>query len=727
MLRSSRSLFSPVMASLAVLTLLLVSAAVSAQQVDWFHKFGAAGYYDEAWAVAVDATGVYVTGRTTSPLPGTVGEGLDGFVRKYSLGGKLLWSRQFNIQAQDHPFAIAVDDSGIYIAGFTEGDTYGGFVSRMTPAGEVIWTHVFDSQKLDFAWSVAVHDTGIYVGGEIARDAVIGKLGFDGREQWFSARFGTTPDDRFTDVKVDDTGVYGVGSIGAADVRRFDFNGQQIGQLGDGIRQGSSLVLDATGIYVAGHRYSSFSDYRLWKFNASGALSWSRVLQIPAEDLALEAGGLYVLQPNGYGAQPLVAKYTLGGHFIWQGVLPESLGGYDLAVREGALYIAGSAFGQAEAEHDSFLTRFLPDRPPQLRTLGEIDGSPALATLVHDSAAPSVVVRVRNAVTGATISRVNFPARLHPQNLLVLPDRNGNGAPELALLGINEANGNVVAQVRDARSGALLNSIFFNKGNVTRASVVVPGAGAEGHPALGVLGVSATDLFRSVELKDAVTGAPIRAIGFDPMNLHEPLADLIVVPDVNGNGSPELAMLAIGNEGGYVAVKDAVSSASISDIYARSCVRDVAVLPDVNGNGVVEVATLTSGCFGRLERVQVDVSDALTGEQSVLLGYGKLARPVELVPLPVFDGNGAPQLGVLALNVSADKDVLSVKDTATNEWLYNVTFSHEGYRHRDIVRLLDTNGNGRPDVAQLQERRSDGSLRIMIKDAATGAFIRVLP
>jgi hypothetical protein len=30
-------------------------------------------------------------------------------------------------------------------------------------------------------------------------------------------------------------------------------------------------------------------------------------------------------------------------------------------------------------------------------------------------------------------------------------------------------------------------------------------------------------------------------------------------------------------------------------------------------------------------------------------------------------------------------------------------------------------------VAQLQERRSDGALRVMIKDSTTGALIRVLP
>jgi hypothetical protein len=96
------------------------------------------------------------------------------------------------------------------------------------------------------------------------------------------------------------------------------------------------------------------------------------------------------------------------------------------------------------------------------------------------------------------------------------------------------------------------------------------------------------------------------------------------------------------------------------------------------------------------------------------------------VPLPDFDGNGAPQLGVVALDVSKDKDVVSVKDTATNQWMRNVTFLRDGYRNRGVVRVPDINGNGRPEVAQLQERRSECGLRVIIKDALTRVLIRVV-
>jgi hypothetical protein len=409
--------------------------------------------------------------------------------------------------------------------------------------------------------------------------------------------------------------------------------------------------------------------------------------------------------------------------------LGERLGAYGAAVHDGDVYVAGAAFAGGETETNSFVARLSATRPPELLSLGRIDGAPALATLEHDTTVPSVTVTVRNAASGATIGRVSFPAQVHPYELAALPDRNGNGAPELVLLGIHETTGNVVAQVRDARSGLLLDSVWFDKSYVPRRFVVVPGVGVNGQPSLAVLGASSVSRTLRVEIKDSVTGASIRTIPFDYASENEPHSDLAVIPDTNGNGSPELAMvaMAIPGAGSRVLIKEALRGETIKQIYFPSdyCVRDFEVAPDVDGNGYGELAALLQGC--RTGRVQVDLRDSSSTGQSALLGYGRFARPVALVVLPDFDGNGAPQLGVMALNVSADKDALSVKDSATNLWTHSVTFLHEGYRHRGVTRMPDLNGNGSPEVAQLQERRSDGYLRVMIKDAQTGAFIRVLP
>src|SRR6185295_11877014 len=53
--------------------------------------------YDDGTAIAVDATGVYVAGRTEGVLPGQVEGGkIDGFVRKYDFSGIEIWTRQFS-------------------------------------------------------------------------------------------------------------------------------------------------------------------------------------------------------------------------------------------------------------------------------------------------------------------------------------------------------------------------------------------------------------------------------------------------------------------------------------------------------------------------------------------------------------------------------------------------------------------------------------------------------
>jgi hypothetical protein len=49
----------------------------------WTRQYGTSGF-DRAMGIAVDATGVYVAGRTDGALPGQVNAGLiDAYVRKW--------------------------------------------------------------------------------------------------------------------------------------------------------------------------------------------------------------------------------------------------------------------------------------------------------------------------------------------------------------------------------------------------------------------------------------------------------------------------------------------------------------------------------------------------------------------------------------------------------------------------------------------------------------------
>lgn len=89
--RSLRMFLWP--ASGALLLLAAFSLPARAQAIQWIRQFG---FGDPTYSpgsaegVAVDATGVYVTGH----FFGTVGPWWDAFVQRYDAAGKELWSRE---------------------------------------------------------------------------------------------------------------------------------------------------------------------------------------------------------------------------------------------------------------------------------------------------------------------------------------------------------------------------------------------------------------------------------------------------------------------------------------------------------------------------------------------------------------------------------------------------------------------------------------------------------
>jgi hypothetical protein len=98
----------------------------------WTRQFGSP-LLDEAPAVDADASGVYVTGVTVGTLPGQASAGgADAFVRKYDADGNEVWTRQFGSSNSDEALGVSVDASGIYVAGRTFGTLLG-----QSSAGEV--------------------------------------------------------------------------------------------------------------------------------------------------------------------------------------------------------------------------------------------------------------------------------------------------------------------------------------------------------------------------------------------------------------------------------------------------------------------------------------------------------------------------------------------------------------------------------------------------------------
>ena len=111
---------------LGCLALLLVAPApVGAVEVVW--KNSATATQGTGEAIALDESAVYVAASEVA----ADGTGWNAAVRKYDVGGNIVWARTFGTAGTDRAAAIAVDSTGIYVAGTTNGDLEGrgvGFV-----------------------------------------------------------------------------------------------------------------------------------------------------------------------------------------------------------------------------------------------------------------------------------------------------------------------------------------------------------------------------------------------------------------------------------------------------------------------------------------------------------------------------------------------------------------------------------------------------------------------
>ena len=261
----------------------------------WTGEFGDAYNFDSALGVAADATGVYVVGRTEGTLPGEVSSGgYDLFIRKYDFIGNVSWTHQFGTVGYEQTAAVAVDPSGVYVAGDANGVFPGevgagggdAFLRKYDTAGTVIWTRQFGTDGNDGGYAVATDPSGVYVAGLTvgtfagetkssrfpSGDAFLVKYDSSGRFLW-ARQFGSSVATAAFAVAADTSGVYvagqtdgalpGASSSGGTDafVRQYDPSGHAIGNLEFGTAsydRAFGIAVDTTGIYVAGMTAGTF-------------------------------------------------------------------------------------------------------------------------------------------------------------------------------------------------------------------------------------------------------------------------------------------------------------------------------------------------------------------------------------------------------------------------------------------------------------------------------------
>ncbi|QDE94292.1 hypothetical protein BHS06_29630 [Myxococcus xanthus] len=325
----------------------------------WVRQLGA--HHDEqAHAVAVSGTSVYVAGQTTGQLGADPqAGGQDAFIARYDTSGNLQWVRQFGTSRTDRATAVAADEAGnVYVAGTTFGslDFYtnaGGidyFIAKYDAAGNRQWLRQNGTQMDDFATGLAISApdklffTG-YTGGSFANggnpnnyDIVVGLYDTAGNPYWLQ-QYGTSASDMARGIAVTPTHeVYVVGNTygsldGTTTPVSSDIFLLKLNILGaqQWVRQIDAGELDDAksvavgpdgGVYLAGETFGSLDgnanigtvDVLLARYDNAGNRQWSRMLGGAQADYAfgVSVTTSNVVQLVGYTSDALDGNPSTG-------------------------------------------------------------------------------------------------------------------------------------------------------------------------------------------------------------------------------------------------------------------------------------------------------------------------------------------------------------------------------------------------------------------------------
>ena len=337
--------------------------------IEWTRQFGTQRY-DLAFAAAPDGGGgSYVAGFTNFALEGqTYHHRYDAFLSRYDDGGDEMWTRQFGTNGIDQALAIAVSGTDVYVAGSTDGrfpkqkhvGGLDGFVARFEADGTRVWLQQFGTRRDDSVDAIASAQGNVYLAGSSygrlskqqpngASDAFVMRLEPDGSEAW-TRQFGGSGEDSARALSVWGSRVYLAGSTEGLRNESGDPDGfvaafDQAGARRWAIQIGhededsfTSISARANGIYFTGRTSGRFlfdepsggADAVVGKLDLDGAVVWSHQFGSPADDEATVSStvgeGLYVAGST-LGALPegssigesdgFLRKYLPNGTEVW--------------------------------------------------------------------------------------------------------------------------------------------------------------------------------------------------------------------------------------------------------------------------------------------------------------------------------------------------------------------------------------------------------------------------
>lgn len=221
-------------------------------------------------------------------------------------------------------------------------------------------------------------------------------------------------------------------------------------------------------------------------------------------------------------------------------------------------------------------------------------------------------VETRDSATNQLISSVGVSPYVDGRELMILPELNRNGVPEMAVLSENHRhNAQDKVEILDAGAGSV-DDIWLGIGWRMLQQQRIDDLNGNGSDEIAVLRVHPSGNV-NVQIRDGRTRAWLNFIGFA---VAYPPEHLVAISDINGNGASELVVFGrhIGDNHQKAVIKDSRTGQKLGQLmFDMSFVgQDFVDCGDINGNGAADLALL--GQRRSDSALKVTVRDSLTAE-----------------------------------------------------------------------------------------------------------------
>lgn len=301
--------------------------------------------------------------------------------------------------------------------------------------------------------------------------------------------------------------------------------------------------------------------------------------------------------------------------------------------------------------------------------------------------------------------------------IVSLGDINGNGISEVGV----SIPGSTRVHIRDASTDALITDINFGNDDALQM-MVLPDLDASGDPEIAMLNEQASGQVR-VQIRDTITGGLVNNLWYGLQ--YEPVA-MSQVADYSANGFPEIAVL--GSEAGTDAVRvqlrDSASNAFVDNVFlgTQSIAHDVVSLADTSGNGVPELGIL--GVLKGSNQVRSQVWDADTAAFQSNVWFGNVYQPQSMTTMPDINSNGSDEIVAMGVDPATQNIRVQVRDSDTTATLFNIWLGAVN-EAVDVAVINDINSDGVADLAVLLKTPA-GTGRVRVQSGSNGTFIRNL-